>query len=62
MSEDKPETVSLYQFFERFQNEEASVAYFEKSRWRSESRFGHCGSTNVAPVQEPKADALPLPR
>ncbi|MBH1943150.1 IS1595 family transposase [Erythrobacter sp. YJ-T3-07] len=54
MSNAKPETVSLYQFFERFPNEEAAVAYFEKNRWGDEPHCGHCGSTNVAPVKNQK--------
>lgn len=44
---DKPETVSLYQFFERFPNEEAARLYFEKNRWGGEPHCGHCGSLNV---------------
>lgn len=51
---DKPETVSLYQFFERFPNEAAAVAYFEKNRWGDEPHCGHCGSTNVAVVKNQK--------
>lgn len=43
----KPETVSLYQFFERFPNEEAARLYFEKNRWGDEPACGHCGSLNV---------------
>lgn len=54
MNKEKPETVSLYQFFERFPNEEAAVAYFEKNRWGGEPHCGHCGSTNVAPVKNQK--------
>ena len=54
MSSEKPETVSLYQFFARIPNEEAAVAYFEKNRWNGEAHCGHCGSTNVAPVKNKK--------
>jgi len=54
MGKEKPETVSLYQFFERFPNEEAAVAYFEKNRWGGEPHCGHCGSTNVVPVKNQK--------
>ena len=53
MSE-KPETVSLYQFFQRFPNEEAAVAYFEKNRWGEEPHCGHCGSLNVAAIKNRK--------
>ena len=51
---EKPETVSLYQFFQRFPNEEAAVAYFESNRWGDEPYCGHCGSTNVATVKNQK--------
>ena len=51
---DKLETVSLYQFFQRFPNEEAAVAYIESNRWGGEPHCGHCGSTNVAPVKNQK--------
>ncbi|WP_063511615.1 MULTISPECIES: IS1595 family transposase [unclassified Erythrobacter] len=51
---DKPETVSLYQFFERFPNEEAARLYFEKNRWGDEPHCGHCGSLNVAEVKNHK--------
>ncbi|PIW55629.1 MAG: IS1595 family transposase ISRhba1 [Sphingomonadales bacterium CG12_big_fil_rev_8_21_14_0_65_65_10] len=47
MSKEKPETVSLYQFFERFPNEEAARLYFEKNRWGDDPHCGHCGSLNV---------------
>ena len=52
--QDKPETISLYQFFQRFPNEEAAVAYFENNRWGGEPHCGHCGSLNVAPVKNQK--------
>ena len=52
--QDKPETVSLYEFFQRIPNEEAAVAYFEKNRWGGEPYCGHCGSTNVATVKNQK--------
>ena len=51
---DKPETVSVYQFFGRFPNEEAAVAYFESNRWGDEPHCGHCGSTNIAAVKNQK--------
>ena len=54
MSKEKPETVSLYQFFERFPNEDAARAYFERNRWDGEPVCGHCGSTNVATVKNEK--------
>ena len=46
-AQDKPETVSLYQFFARFPGEEAARIYFENNRWSDEPACGHCGSLNV---------------
>lgn len=53
----KPETVSLYQFFERFPNEEAARAYFERNRWAGEVSCPHCGSLSVASI----ASLKPMP-
>lgn len=50
----KPETVSLYQFFQRFPNEEAARQYFETNRWNGEVSCPHCGSVSVAPVKNQK--------
>jgi transposase-like protein len=51
---DKPETVSLYQFFQRFPDEAAARAYFENNRWAGEVSCPHCGSLSVAPVKSMK--------
>jgi transposase-like protein len=51
---DKPETVSLYQFFQRFPGEEAAREYFEQNRWAGEVSCPHCGSVSVAPVKSMK--------
>jgi transposase-like protein len=51
---DKPETVSLYQFFQRFPNEEAARQYFERNRWAGEVSCPHCGSLSVAEVKNHK--------
>ena len=48
---DKPETVSLYQFFQRFPDEEAARKYFEVNRWAGEVSCPHCGSLSVAEVK-----------
>jgi len=48
---DKPETVSLYQFFQRFPGEEAARTYFENNRWAGEVSCPHCGSLSVAEVK-----------
>lgn len=51
---DKPEAVSLYQFFQHFPNEEAAREYFEKNRWAGEVSCPHCGSLSVAAVKSMK--------
>ena len=51
---DKPETVSLYEFFQRFPNEEAARLYFERNRWGGEVSCPHCGSVSVAEVKNQK--------
>lgn len=50
----QPETVSLYQFFQRFPNEEAARQYFETNRWAGEVTCPHCGSLSVAAVKSMK--------
>lgn len=51
---DKPETLSTFQFFNRFPDEEAARLYFEKNRWNGEAYCGHCGSTNVNECKDHK--------
>jgi len=51
---DKPETISLYQFFQRFPDEEAARKYFETNRWGDEIACPHCGSLSVAEVKNHK--------
>lgn len=51
---EKPETVSLYQFFQRFPGEEAARQYFETNRWAGEVSCPHCGSLSVAEVKNHK--------
>lgn len=51
---DKPETVSLYQLFQRFPDEEAARVYFEKNRWGGDVNCPHCGSVSVAEVKNHK--------
>jgi transposase-like protein len=45
---DKPETISLYQFFQKFPNEEAARIFFEQKRWQGKTICPHCGSEHVA--------------
>ncbi len=51
---DKPETISLFAFFQKFPNEEAARQYFETNRWNGEVSCPHCGSVSVAPVKDMK--------
>ena len=51
---DKPETVSLFQLFQRFPDEEAARLYFERNRWAGEVSCPHCGSLSVAEVKNHK--------
>lgn len=51
---DKPEVISLYQFFQRFPNEEAARQYFERNRWNGEAHCPHCGSLSVVEVKDHK--------
>ncbi len=51
---DKPETISLYQFFQRFPGEEAARKYFESNRWNGDVSCPHCGSLSVAEVKSLK--------
>lgn len=51
---DQPETVSLFQFFERFPNEETARKYFERNRWGETVSCPHCGSLSVAEVKNHK--------
>lgn len=51
---EKPETVSLYQLFQRFPDEEAARKYFEGNRWGGEVSCPHCGSLAVAEVKNHK--------
>lgn len=53
----QPDTVSLYQFFQRFPGEAAAREYFERNRWNGEVSCPHCGCLSVAPVK----DAKPMP-
>lgn len=51
---DKPETISPYQFFQRFPGEEAARQYFEGNRWNGEVSCPHCGSLSVAEIKNLK--------
>ena len=51
---DKPETISLYQFFKQFPDENAARLYFENNRWGDTKACPHCGSVSVSEVKDHK--------
>lgn len=50
----KPETLSTFEFFRKFPDEEAARKFFEARRWGDEPSCGHCGSVNVVEVKDHK--------
>jgi transposase-like protein len=42
------DTISLYEFFKKFPDEEAARLHFEGKRWKSGVSCAHCGSFSVA--------------
>ena len=50
----KPETISLYDFFQKFPNEESARLYFENKRWSGETVCPHCGSHTVSECKDHK--------
>lgn len=53
----KPETLSTFEFFARFPDEEAARKFFEGKRWGDEPVCGHCGSVNAVECK----DHQPMP-
>jgi len=51
---DKPETISLYEFFAKFPNEEAARLYFEEKRWGVTKCCPHCGSLSASECKDHK--------
>ena len=47
-------TISTFEFFQKFPNEEAARAYFETKRWNNEATCGHCGSKNATECKDHK--------
>ena len=47
-------TISLYEFFQMFPDEQAAVAYVESIRWNDEPACPHCGSVAVSRVRSGK--------
>ncbi len=54
---DKPETMSMYEFFQRFPSEQSAVSFFENRRWSDKPYCPHCGSLEVTSV----ANGKPMP-
>ena len=50
----KPETLSTFEFFRKFPDEEAARKFFENRRWDSEPVCGHCGSVSVTECKDHK--------
>lgn len=53
----EPETLSFFELFTKFPNEEAARLYFENGRWGSGKLCPHCGSYSVAECK----DLKPMP-
>ena len=49
---DKPETISLYQFFKQFPDENSARLYFENNRWSGGKACPHCGSVAVSECKD----------
>ena len=50
----KPETLSTFEFFKKFPDEEAARKFFEARRWGNEPVCGHCGSVSVTECKDHK--------
>ena len=51
------DSTSLYEFFQRFPNEDAAIAFFERRRWPDGMYCPKCGGENVATI----ANRKPMP-
>ncbi len=49
-----PDTLSTFEFFQKFPNEEAARTFFENRRWGGVPVCGHCGSVNVSECKDHK--------
>lgn len=50
----KPETISFYEFFQKFPDEESARLFFESKRWGGEVRCAHCESSEVSECKDHK--------
>ena len=56
------EGISMLDLAEMFPDEAAATKWFERIMWGEYRPCPHCGQPQHAGVQEPQADAIPLPR
>lgn len=49
-----PDTLSTFEFFQKFPNEESARRFFENRRWGSDPVCGHCGSLSVTECKDHK--------
>jgi len=49
-----PDTLSTFEFFQKFPNEEAARAFFETRRWNDTPVCGHCGSVTATECKDHK--------
>ena len=54
MTQTKTETLSTFEFFQKFPDEEAARRFFETRRWGDEPVCGHCGSVNAVECKDHK--------
>lgn len=52
--EKKPETISFYEFFQKFPDEESARSFFEARRWPEGTRCAHCGNASVSECKDQK--------
>lgn len=46
--QEKPVTISLYEFFQKFPNEESARKFFETRRWNGDIECPHCGNFHIS--------------
>lgn len=51
---DAPETLSTFEFFQKFPNEESARKFLENRHWSNEPVCGHCGSVSVTECKNHK--------
>lgn len=53
-AQEKPEALSLYDFFRKFPDEQSARAFFEAKRWSNGKCCPHCGSLGVVECKDQK--------